>query len=195
MSDPALAALPAGVTVVRGGERAEMSKSFRDLAWALLLAVALVYMILAAQFESFVDPLLVASSIPIGLAGAVLAIALTGGSINILSLIGMIVIIGIAVNDDILKVDTIRRLRAEGMGGYDAILEASRLRLRPILMTSVSTILGSLPMAIGIGSGEQLQRPLALTIIGGLIVSTLLTLLYTPVLYMIAHRIRRPDGK
>jgi HAE1 family hydrophobic/amphiphilic exporter-1 len=189
MSDSALAALPAGVSVVRGGERAEMSKSFRDLGWALLLAVALVYMILAAQF----DPLLVASSIPIGLAGGFLAIAATRGSVNILSLIGMVVVIGIAVNDDILKVDTIRRLRVQGMAGYDAILEASRLRLRPILMTSVTTILGSLPMAIGIGSGEQLQRPLALTIIGGLLLSTLLTLLYTPVLYLLAHRIRRPD--
>ena len=194
MEDSALSALPAGVSIVRGGERAEMARSFRDLGWALLLAIVLVYMILAAQFESFVDPLLVASSIPIGLGGAILAIAITGGSINVLSLIGMIVIIGIAVNDDILKVDTIRRLRLEGMDGYDAILEASRLRLRPILMTSVTTILGSLPMAIGIGSGEQLQRPLALTIIGGMIFSTVLTLLYTPVLYMIAHRIRRPSG-
>jgi HAE1 family hydrophobic/amphiphilic exporter-1 len=193
MADSTLKTLPSGVSIVRSGERAEMSKSFRDLGWALLLAVVLVYMILAAQFESFVDPLLVASSIPIGLAGSVLAIAVTGGSINILSLIGMIVIIGIAVNDDILKVDTIRRLRLEGMDGYHAILEASRLRLRPILMTSVTTILGSLPMAIGIGSGEQLQRPLALTIIGGLILSTLLTLLYTPVLYLLAHRIRRPE--
>ena len=192
MSDSTLSALPGGVSIVRSGERAEMSKSFRDLGWALLLAVVLVYMILAAQFESFVDPLIVASSIPIGLGGSILAIAVTGGSINVLSLIGMIVIIGIAVNDDILKVETIRRLRLDGMDGYDAILEASRLRLRPILMTSVTTILGALPMAIGIGSGEQLQRPLALTLIGGLIFSTVLTLLYTPVLYMIAHRIRRP---
>ena len=191
-ADSTLSTLPHGVSIVRSGERAEMSRSFRDLGWALLLAIVLVYMILAAQFESFVDPLLVASSIPIGLGGSILAIAVTGGSINVLSLIGMIVIIGIAVNDDILKVDTIRRLRAEGMDGYDAILEASRLRLRPILMTSVTTILGALPMAIGIGSGEQLQRPLALTLIGGLIFSTVLTLLYTPVLYMIAHRIRRP---
>jgi HAE1 family hydrophobic/amphiphilic exporter-1 len=194
MSDSAKAELPEGVTVVQSGERSEMTRSFRDLGWAMLLAVALVYMILAAQFESFIDPFLVASSIPIGLAGSILAIALSGGSINVLSLIGMVVVVGIAVNDDILKVDTIRRLRGDGMDGYRAILEASRLRLRPILMTSTTTILGSLPMAIGIGSGEQLQRPLALTIIGGLVFSTALTLLYTPVLYMIAHRIRRPPG-
>jgi HAE1 family hydrophobic/amphiphilic exporter-1 len=193
-SDSVLTTLPHGVSVVQSGERSEMTKSFRDLGWAMLLAVALVYMILAAQFESFVDPLLVASSIPIGLAGSILAIAVTGGSINVLSLIGMVVILGIAVNDDILKVDTIRRLREDGMDGYRAILEASRLRLRPILMTSTTTILGSLPMAIGIGSGEQLQRPLALTIIGGLIFSTALTLLYTPVLYQMVHRVRRPPG-
>jgi len=186
--------LPPGVQIVQSGGRMEMVQSFKDLLWALLLAALLVYMILAAQFESFVDPLIVASSIPIGVAGSILAMAATGTTVNILSLIGVVVILGIAVNDDILKVDTIRRLRAEGMEDYQAILEAGRLRVRPILMTSVTTILGSLPMAIGIGSGEQLQRPLALTIIGGLILSTSMTLIFTPILYMIAHRIRRPNG-
>jgi HAE1 family hydrophobic/amphiphilic exporter-1 len=160
----------------------------------MLLAVMLVYMILAAQFESFIDPLLIAAIIPIGLGGSILAIAVTGGSINILSLIGMVALLGIAVNDAIIKVDTIRRLRADGVDGYEAILEASRLRLRPILMTSASTVFAMIPLAIGLGSGEQLQRPLALTIIGGLTLTTMLTLLYTPTLYRIAHRIRRPES-
>ena len=128
----------------------------------------------------------------VGLAGSIAAIALTGNTINILSIIGMVALLGIAVNDAIIKVDTIRRLRSEGMEGYEAIMTASRLRLRPILMTSVTTVLAMVPMAIGIGSGEQLQRPLALTIIGGLTLTTLLTLIYTPLLYMLAHRIRRP---
>jgi HAE1 family hydrophobic/amphiphilic exporter-1 len=186
--------LPAGVRIVEGGERREMVKSFRDLGWAMLLAVMLVYMILAAQFESFVDPLLIASVIPMGLAGSLLTIFVSGNSINILSIIGMVALLGIAVNDAIIKIDTMRRLRTDGMDGYEAILEASRLRLRPIIMTSATTILAMLPMAIGIGTGEQLQRPLALTIIGGLFVTTSLTLFYTPILYRIVHRIRRPEA-
>ncbi|MEJ2722378.1 MAG: efflux RND transporter permease subunit, partial [bacterium] len=186
--------IPSGVRFVESGERAEMTRSFKDLGWAMLLAVMLVYMILAAQFESFTDPLLIAAIIPIGLGGSILAIAVTGGSINILSLIGMVALLGIALNDDIIKVDTIRRLRADGVDGYEAILEASRLRLRPILMTSASTVFAMIPLAIGLGSGEQLQRPLALTIIGGLSLTTMLTLLYTPILYRIAHRIRRPES-
>ena len=168
-----------------------MLRSFKDLLWAMLLAVALVYMILAAQFESFLDPLLIAMVLPIGLAGSLIAIALSGGSVNILSMIGMVALLGIAVNDAIIKMDTIRRLRSQGVDAYEAIITASRLRLRPILMTSATTILAMIPMAIGIGSGEQLQRPLALTIIGGLFLTTVLTLIYTPVMYRVAHRVRR----
>jgi len=186
------AGLEPGVRVVDVGEREEMRRSFRDLGLALLLALLLVYMILAAQFESFLDPLLIAAVIPIGVAGAILAIAVSGGSINILSLIGMVALLGIAVNDAIVKVDTIRRLRDEGMPGEAAILEASRLRLRPILMTSATTVLAMLPMAIGLGSGEQLQRPLAITIIGGLSLTTLLTLFFTPLIYRLAHRVPAP---
>ncbi len=176
------------VVIVQGGERAARNRSFRDLGWALVLAVILVYMILAAQFESFLDPLLIAAILPIGLAGAFLAIALTGNTLNILSMIGAVALLGIAVNDSIVKVDTIRRLREDGMEKREAILRASSLRLRPILMTSVTTVLAMLPMAIGIGSGEQLQRPLAVTIIGGLTLTTALTLFYTPILYDLAHR-------
>jgi HAE1 family hydrophobic/amphiphilic exporter-1 len=106
-----------------------------------------------------------------------------------LSLIGAVALLGIAVNDAIVKLDTIRRLREEGMPGRQAIFEASRLRFRPILMTSATTVLAMIPMAIGLGSGEQLQRPLALTIIGGLVLTTLTTLIYTPILYRVAHRI------
>ena len=172
-----------------------MRRSFRDLGMAMVLAALLVYMILAAQFESFLDPFLIAVVIPIGLAGATVAIRVTGGTVNILSLIGVVALLGIAVNDAIIKIDTIRRLREEGMDGTEAILEASRLRLRPILMTSATTVLAMTPMAIGIGTGEQLQRPLAITIIGGLSLTTLLTLYYTPLLYRIAHRIPRPRAE
>ena len=182
----------AGIRIVESGERAEMLRSFRDLGMAMLLAVLLVYMILAAQFESFLDPLLIAAVIPIGLGGSIVAIGLSGGTFNILSMIGTLALLGIAVNDAIVKVDTIRRLRGEGLPGGEAILEASRLRLRPILMTSVTTVLAMVPMAIGMGSGEQLQRPLAITIIGGLSLTTATTLYFTPILYQVAHRIPRP---
>ena len=182
--------LPEGIELVEAGEQEAMRSSFRDLGWAMVLAVLLVYMILAAQFESFLDPLLIAAVIPIGLAGAIVAIGITGNSLNILSLIGILALLGISVNDAIVKVDTIRRLRDDGMAGMAAIFEASRLRLRPILMTSATTVLAMLPMAIGLGSGEQLQRPLAITIIGGLTLTTALTLFYTPILYKLAHGIK-----
>jgi HAE1 family hydrophobic/amphiphilic exporter-1 len=185
--------LPANIKVVEGGERADMLKSFHDLMWAMLLAVVLVYMILAAQFESFIDPLIIAAVLPIGVAGSFIAVGVTGNTINILSLIGMVALTGIAVNDAIIKVDTIRRLREDGMEAYEAIMTASRLRLRPIIMTSATTILAMVPMAIGLGSGEQLQRPLALTIIGGLFLTTALTLFCTPIFYRLAHHIRGGD--
>ena len=140
--------------------------------------------------------MLIATVIPIGFGGAAIALGVTGGSVNIMSLIGVLALLGIAVNDAIVKVDTIRRGRQdEGLGGWDAIMRASRLRLRPIVMTSATTILAMLPMAIGLGSGEQLQRPLAVTIIGGLALTTALTLIYTPMLYMVAHRIRPESSK
>jgi len=181
--------VPGGVTFEAGGEREAMRKSFGDLGWAMLLALLLVYMILAAQFESFLDPLIIAAVIPMGLAGSFWAIGLTGNSINMLSLIGILALLGISVNDAIVKVDTIRRLQSEGVPGYDAVMQASQLRFRPILMTSATTVLAMLPMAIGLGSGEQLQKPLAVTIIGGLTVTTFLTLIYTPILFTLAHRI------
>lgn len=186
--------LPPGVKLVTGGERAEMSSSFRALGWAMLLAVVLVYMILAAQFESFIDPLHIAVTLPIGAAGTIIALIITHNSINVLSMIGAIALLGVAVDDAIVKTDTIRQLRAEGMDGYQAILRAGELRIRPIIMNSLTAMLGLVPMAIGIGGGAQIQRPLAVTIIGGLTMTTALTLIYTPLLYMLAHRIKRPDA-
>ena len=177
-----------GVSFVTGGEQEEINSSFRDLGYALLLSVLLVYMILAAQFESFLDPLIISAVLPVGIAGALVTLFVTGQSMNIMSLIGMIALLGIAVNDAIVKVATIRRLRSEGLPGREAILEASSLRFRPIVMTTVTTVLAMLPMGLGLGTGEQMQRPLALTIIGGLSIATLLTLFLTPVVYEMLHR-------
>ena len=185
--------LPPDVRVVQGGERAEMESSFRDLGWALLLAFVLVYMIIAAQFESFIDPLHIAVTIPIGAAGTIIALAVTGMTVNVLSFIGLITLLGIAVDDAIVKTDTMRQLRQQGWDGYEAIMEACRIRARPIIMNSCTAILAVVPLAVGIGGGAQLQRPLAWTIIGGLTLTTALTLLYTPLFYMLVHRIKRPD--
>lgn len=181
-------ALPAGTNFVTGGEQDEINSSFRDLGWALLLSALLVYMILAAQFESFLDPLIISAVLPVGVTGAIFTLALAGQTLNIISLIGMVALLGISVNDAIVKVSTIRRLRREGMPGRAAIMEASRLRFRPILMTTLSTVLAMVPMAIGIGTGEQIQRPLAITILGGLSIATALTLFLTPAAYEIMHR-------
>ena len=179
--------VPAGVAFVAGGEQQEITSSFRDLGWALILSALLVYMILAAQFESFLDPLIISAVLPVGVLGAAMTLALSGHTVNIISLIGLVALLGIAVNDAIVKVSTIRRLRLDGMPGHEAILEASRLRFRPILMTTLTTVLAMIPMAIGIGTGEQIQRPLAVTILGGLTMATILTLFLTPVVYEILH--------
>ncbi len=179
---------PGGLVFVTGGEQEEINRSFRDLGWALALSALLVYMILAAQFESFLDPLIIAAVLPIGVMGAVITLMVTGQTLNIISLIGLIALLGIAVNDAIVKVATIRRLRQEeGMTVREAVLEAGQLRFRPILMTTITTVLAMVPMGIGLGTGEQIQRPLAITIIGGLSLATWLTLYLTPCIYELAH--------
>ncbi len=184
----ATVSVPEGVGFLTGGEQEEINSSFRDLGYALLLSALLVYMILAAQFESFLDPLIITAVLPVGIGGGLVTLWVTGQSLNIISLIGMIALLGIAVNDAIVKVATIRRLRADGMGGREALLEAGMLRFRPIMMTTVTTVLAMVPMALGLGTGEQLQRPLAIAIIGGLSIATLLTLYLTPVVYELLHR-------
>jgi HAE1 family hydrophobic/amphiphilic exporter-1 len=166
-----------------GGENEEMRRSFRDLALAFALALVLVYMILAAQFESFVHPFTILMAVPLALVGAVAALVVTGGGINTMSLIGVVILVGIVVNDAIVKVDFINQARRGGMALREAILEAGRVRLRPIVMTTVTTVLGLLPMAMGIGRGADLRAPLAVAVIGGLLVATLLTLIVVPVVY------------
>ena len=168
-----------------GGENEEMRRSFRGLALAFGLAVVLVYMILAAEFESFRHPFTILTAIPLAVTGAVLALAVTGNGINTMSLIGFVILIGIVDNDAIVKVDFINQARATGLQVREAILEAGCVRLRPILMTTVTTALGLLPMSLGIGRGADLQAPMAVAVIGGLAVATLLTLVVIPVIYLV----------
>ena len=173
-----------------GGENEEMRRSFRDLSFAFGLALILVYMILAAQFESFVHPFTILMAVPLALIGAVVALVLTGQGINTMSLIGIVILVGIVVNDSIVKVDFINQSRARGMGCREAILEAGRVRLRPIIMTTVTTVLGLSPMALGIGRGADLRAPLAIAVIGGLVVATILTLIVVPVVYSLIEGLR-----
>jgi len=192
-TEAALRALPpqdGDLRVEVGGENEEMRRSFRDLAFAFALALVLVYMILAAQFESFVHPFTILISVPLALVGAVLALLLSGQGLNTMSLIGVVILVGIVVNDAIVKVDFINQSRAAGSGLREAILEAGRVRLRPIVMTTVTTILGLTPMALGIGRGADLRAPLAIAVIGGLAVATLLTLVVVPVVYSTLEGLR-----
>jgi len=179
---------PAGYRYVVAGEQEAVESSFRGLAWALGLAALLVYMVMAAQFESLKDPFVILLTLPLGWVGVVLGLSVTGQSINVVALIGAVVLTGIIVNDAIVKVDTINRLRRQGKPRRVAILEGSALRLRPIVMTSVTTTLALIPMALGLGAGAELQRPLAIAIIGGESTGTMLTLLIIPVIYDLLDR-------
>ena len=178
---------PFDVRMDVGGENEEMRRSFRDLGFAFGLAVLLVYMILAAQFESFVHPFTILTAVPLALVGALLALAITGQGLNTMSLIGVVILVGIVVNDAIVKVDFINQGRARGRTLREAILRAGEVRLRPIVMTTVTTVLGLLPMALGIGRGADLRAPMAISVIGGLVVATALTLIVVPVVYSVVE--------
>ncbi|TFG63918.1 MAG: efflux RND transporter permease subunit, partial [Gemmatimonadales bacterium] len=175
--------LPSLTAMTVGGENEEMRDSFRSLLFAFGLALFLVFLILAAQFESLIQPIVVLTAVPLAAIGAVLALWLLGSGINAMSGIGLVILIGIVVNDAIIKVDFINQRRSAGATKRVAILEAGRLRLRPIIMTTVTTVLGLTPMALGWGAGADLRAPLAIAVIGGLISATLLTLIVVPVIY------------
>jgi len=174
---------PAGVRVEVGGENEEMRRSFRSLALAFGLAVLLVYMILAAEFESLVQPAIVLLSVPLALVGGIAALWIAGAGLNAISLIGFIVLVGIVDNDAVVKIDFINQARRRGLGVREAILEAGRARLRPIVMNTLTAMLGLLPVAVGIGPGAELQAPMAIALFGGLFTATALTLVVVPVAY------------
>jgi len=165
------------------GQNREMQESFLQLAMALVLSIILVYMIIAAQFESLLMPLAVMFSVPFSLIGVILALLLTDKSLNVLSYIGIIMLVGIVVNNSIVLIDYINKLRQKGMERKEAIILGGRTRLRPILMTMFTTVLALVPMAIGIGEGAELRVPMAITIIGGLTSSTFLSLIIVPIFY------------
>ncbi len=182
--------LPEGYYIDYEGDYLQMQESFTDLAVALLLAIVLVYMIMAAQFESLAHPLIIMFTLPQTFTGVVLSLALTGRSLNVPAFIGIIMLSGIVVNNGIVLVDYINKLREKGMDTTSAILKAGPVRLRPILMTILSTVLAMFPLSLGFGSGAEMRTPMATVVIGGLLFSTLLTLIVIPVIYSMMEDLR-----
>jgi len=182
--------LPAGVRVDLRGMVQSMLESFKSFAIGLSLAVVLLYLILVAQFSSFIDPLLIMLAIPMGFIGVLIILPLTHTTLNVMSLMGVLMLVGIAASNSILIVDFAHRLEQQGTRMEDAVVTACRVRLRPILMTSLATIIGMAPMALALGTGSEQYAPLARAIIGGLTVSVILTVYIVPAAYLIAYRRR-----
>lgn len=177
--------LPAGYIIETGGEQQEMMESFTSLGYALMLSVLLIYMILASQFESLLQPFIIMLAIPFALTGAFLALFITGTPLSLVAFLGIIMLSGIVVNNSILLIDFINQNKLVYPTREEAILNAGRFRIRPIVMTMLTTTLGLLPLSFGIGSGGELQSPMGITVIGGLIFSTVITLVIVPVFYSI----------
>jgi len=184
--------VPENFSVYVTGAYEDQKESFQILLYALALAVVLIYMVLAAQFESLLDPLIVMFSVPLGIIGVIWGLFLTGKTLSILSFVGMIMMAGIVVSNAILLVDYTNVLRKRGLKLHDAVINASRTRLRPILMTSLTTMLALVPMGLGLGEGGEMYSPLAVAVISGLFISMMLTLLFIPTLYTVfEERLKR----
>jgi hydrophobic/amphiphilic exporter-1 (mainly G- bacteria), HAE1 family len=177
--------LPPGYRISWSGEAEDMAETFRYIFEALALAVILIYLILAAQFESFMAPLSIMISLPLSLVGVVVMLFLTGDTLNIMSMIGLIMLMDLVTKNAILLVDYAKVLQQEGMERKEALVEAGRMRLRPIIMTTLAMIFGMLPLALALGPGAEMRAPMARAVIGGLITSTLLTLVVVPVVYTV----------
>jgi len=180
--------LPVGTNAFLSGQSEDMDDSFRSLQFVLLLAVFLVYLVMASQFESLLQPFVILLTIPLAVIGAIWALWLTGTTLNVVAYIGLIMLAGIVVNQSIVLIDAVNQARERGLPKLEAIVEAGRVRLRPILITKLTTILGLLPMALGIGEGAEVRAPMAITVIGGVLLTTFLTLLVIPVVYSVLDR-------
>lgn len=182
--------LPANCSITVSGEEEKRQESMNSLMFALALSIILVYMVMASQFESLLHPFTILLTIPVALVGAIILFWLTGTTINIMGVIGIVMLSGIAVNNAIILVDRINQLRATGMSLTDSIVEAGQQRIRPIIMTSLTTILALLPMAFSFGDGGSLRSPMAIAVIGGLITSTALSLILIPCVYDVFEQMK-----
>lgn len=176
--------VPQGIHLEIGGAAEDLRDAFFKLAMALLAALVLVYMVMASQFESLLEPFIIMFTVPLAVIGVVIALAVTGTSLQVTALVGMILLGGVVVNNGIVLIDVLKKRRAEGMPLHEAALEAGRTRMRPILMTALTTILGMLPLSFGAGDGAEIWAPMARAVVGGMAVSTLLTLFVIPILYV-----------
>ncbi|MEO0118875.1 MAG: efflux RND transporter permease subunit, partial [candidate division WOR-3 bacterium] len=177
---------PIGFSIKITGAYEEMVKSYRDLFFAILIAIILVYMIMSAQFESFLYPFVIMFTVPLAIIGVIFILFITNTTFSLISGIGVLVLVGIVVNNGIVYVDYVNQLiRKEGMSLKEAVIKGCQVRLRPILMTALTTIFGLLPLALKLGEGSELWSPLGISVIGGLLFSTILTLIFIPVLYYI----------
>jgi multidrug efflux pump len=191
LNDAAAKVLPAGSTVDLAGESREFSESGGALYFAFALALVFVFMVLAAQYESLLHPFTVLLAVPLAVTGALAGLWITRSTLNVYSQIGMILLIGLVSKNSILLVTYANQLRQEGHDAVSSMREAGRIRLRPILMTSVATIFGAMPIALGLGAGAGSRRPLGYSIIGGLLLSTILTLFLVPTVFVLFERLRR----
>lgn len=182
--------LPIALQANVAGQSEEMTASFKSLYLALALAIFMVYIVMASQFESFLHPFLILFTVPMACAGSIYGLVLTGTNVSVVVFIGLIMLAGIVVNNAIVLIDRINQLRQSGVAKSEAIIEAAQSRLRPILMTTLTTVLGLLPMAIGLGEGSEIRTPMAVTVIFGLLFASLLTLFLIPVLYSLFDRKR-----
>jgi HAE1 family hydrophobic/amphiphilic exporter-1 len=182
--------LPLGYSTKFVGSAQMMQESFAEIGKALVLAIILIYMVLAAEFESFVHPLTIMLSLPFSLVGAILGLLVAAKTINIMALIGVIMLMGLVTKNAILLVDYTNQLRANGVEVIEALVEAGAVRLRPILMTTAAMIFGMLPVAFGIGAGAELRSSMGVVLVGGLITSTMLTLIIVPLVYLLIDRMQ-----
>jgi HAE1 family hydrophobic/amphiphilic exporter-1 len=174
---------PTGYGITLGGASRDQQEVFREMFIALVMGIALMYLVLVMQFGSFTAPLPVMLSLPLSLIGVVLALLLTGGTLNLMSFIGVIMLMGLVAKNAILLLDCARKEEAQGVPREEALMHAGRVRLRPILMTTFALIAGMTPVAIGVGEGGEFYRPMAVAIIGGTLTATMLTLLVVPTFY------------
>ena len=187
--------LPANMRITVRGSVQAMQVSFQSFGLGLILSTVLVYLILVAQFKSFLDPFLILLAVPTGLTGVLLILLLTGTTLNVMSLMGVVMMVGIVVSNSILIVEFTNRLREEGRPLREAVSLACRVRLRPVLMTSLATLIGLIPMALKLGTGSEAYAPLARAIIGGLAVSVVLTVFIVPAAYFILYRRKEAAAK
>jgi HAE1 family hydrophobic/amphiphilic exporter-1 len=185
--------LPAGVQVEYAGENETIMDAMKDLLFMLLLGVLIIYLIMVAQFQSLLSPFIVILTVPLSFAGGFIALLITDFHMSIVSMVGMIMLVGVVVNNGIVLVDCANRLREEGMGKREAIVKAAVMRIRPVLMTALTTILGLLPLGVGLGTGAEIIQPVAIVCIGGLTYATLMTVFIVPVLYDLLRRDKKPQ--